>query len=200
MKKFISMFAFAAVLVLGAFALASCGDDDDDITPEPDPTPVYFPIESIEGHVVYDYSPEAIELFNIVYEVTDFDGKKDVFTVTEPGRVEKTYKAKNITDEATVKLTVTAKDVKAIGTGETFNIKFNSYVYLPTTVKGYTFNPQEVNGFGSTIFTDKVGTAENKHINAVKEIYAGTFEAKLALPEVYRKGVTQEWIDADKNK
>ncbi len=30
MKKFISMFAFVAVLVLGAFTLASCGDDDDD--------------------------------------------------------------------------------------------------------------------------------------------------------------------------
>lgn len=30
MKKFLSMFAFMAVLVLGAFTLASCGDDDDD--------------------------------------------------------------------------------------------------------------------------------------------------------------------------
>lgn len=200
MKKFFSSIAIVAFALASVYSFSSCGSDDDDVTPEPDPTPVYFPIESIEGRLVYDYSPEAIELFNIVYEVTDFDGKKDVITVTEPGKVEKTYKAKNITDEATVKLTVTAKDVKAIGTGETFNIKFNSYVYLPTTVKGYTFNPEEVNGFGSTIFTDKVGTAENKHINAVKEIYAGTFEAKLALPEVYRKGVTQEWIDADKKK
>lgn len=32
MKKFISMFAFVAAIVLGAFTLASCGDDDD--TPE----------------------------------------------------------------------------------------------------------------------------------------------------------------------
>lgn len=30
MKKFLSMFAFMAVLVLGAFTLASCGSDDDD--------------------------------------------------------------------------------------------------------------------------------------------------------------------------
>lgn len=30
MKKFLSMFAFAAAIVLGAFALASCGDDDED--------------------------------------------------------------------------------------------------------------------------------------------------------------------------
>lgn len=30
MKKFISMFAFAAAIVLGAFALASCGNDDDE--------------------------------------------------------------------------------------------------------------------------------------------------------------------------
>ncbi len=29
MKKFISMFAFAAAIVFGAFTLASCGDDDD---------------------------------------------------------------------------------------------------------------------------------------------------------------------------
>lgn len=30
MKKFISMFAFAAMIVLGAFTFASCGNDDDD--------------------------------------------------------------------------------------------------------------------------------------------------------------------------
>lgn len=34
MKKFLSMFAFAAAIVLGAFALASCGDDDDIIPVE----------------------------------------------------------------------------------------------------------------------------------------------------------------------
>lgn len=33
------MFAFAAVLVLGAFALASCGGDDDDDPVVPTPTP-----------------------------------------------------------------------------------------------------------------------------------------------------------------
>lgn len=30
MKKFLTMFAFAAAIVLGAFTLASCGGDDDD--------------------------------------------------------------------------------------------------------------------------------------------------------------------------
>lgn len=30
MKKFLSIFAFAAAIVLGAFTLASCGNDDDD--------------------------------------------------------------------------------------------------------------------------------------------------------------------------
>ena len=30
MKKFLSMFAFAAAIVLGAFTLASCGNDDDE--------------------------------------------------------------------------------------------------------------------------------------------------------------------------
>lgn len=30
MKKFLSMFAFAAAIVFGAFTLASCGDDEDD--------------------------------------------------------------------------------------------------------------------------------------------------------------------------
>ena len=33
MKKFLSMFAFAAAIVLGAFTFVSCGDDDDDIFP-----------------------------------------------------------------------------------------------------------------------------------------------------------------------
>lgn len=35
MKKFVSMFAFMAALVLGAFTFASCGDDDDEVTPSP---------------------------------------------------------------------------------------------------------------------------------------------------------------------
>ena len=199
MKKFFSSIAIVAFALASVYSFSSCGDDDDDVTPEPDPTPVYFPIESIEGHLVYDYSPEAIELFNIVYEVTDFDGKKDVITVTEPGKVEKTYKAKNITDEATVKLTVTAKDVKAIGTGETFNYKFNTYVGVLATVKGYEFAPK-IKGFYRDNFTDQVITAENTHINDIKLIYSGTYEAKLALPSEYSKGVTQEWIDADKKK
>lgn len=34
MKKILSMFAFVAAIVLGAFTLASCGGNDDDITPE----------------------------------------------------------------------------------------------------------------------------------------------------------------------
>lgn len=32
MKKIISMFAFAAAIVMGAFTLVSCGDDEDDFT------------------------------------------------------------------------------------------------------------------------------------------------------------------------
>lgn len=198
MKKFFGSIAIVAFALASVYSFSSCGHDDDDVTPEP--APVYFPIESIEGHLVYDYSPEAIELFNIVYEVTDFDGKKDVITVTEPGRVEKTYEAKNITDEATVKLTVTAKDVKAIGTGETFNLKFNTYVGVIATVKGYEFAPREVKGFNSYFFTETVQNYENNYISAVKETYEGTYEAKLALPSEYSKGVTQEWIDADKKK
>lgn len=34
MKKFLTMFAFAAAIVFGAFTLASCGDDEEEKTPE----------------------------------------------------------------------------------------------------------------------------------------------------------------------
>lgn len=142
----------------------------------------------------------AVCVYGIVYEVTDFEGKKDVIIVTEPGKVEKFYKAKKITDEATVKLTVTAKEVEAIGTEATFKLKFNTYVYLPTTVKGYTFAPRELKGFDSRFFTEAVQTYENAYISAVQSTYVGTYETKLALPKEYHNGVTQEWIDADKKK
>lgn len=74
MKKFISMFAFAAMIVLGAFAFASCGSDDED-----DPTP----------------TPEATNKYRFKVEVKDFESAKALYpdlamTYTIPGMEPKT--------------------------------------------------------------------------------------------------------------
>lgn len=79
MKKFISMFAFAAMIVLGAFAFASCGGDDDNDDPTPTPTP----------------TPTESSSYKFTVEVKNFESAKALYpdlamTYTIPGMEAKT--------------------------------------------------------------------------------------------------------------
>lgn len=67
MKKFISMFAFVAALVLGAFSFASCGGDDDDDQNTPNAI-ITYKIEAYVG--MAEPSINRGELETIVKSVT----------------------------------------------------------------------------------------------------------------------------------
>lgn len=205
MKKNYSFLAIVAIALTSVFCFTSCDKKDEPATEQ---KPVMLPIESIEGRLVYDYSESALELFDIKYEVTDFNGKKETFTVTKPGEVELIYKASNIRDVAKVKQIVTAKDVKAVGNEEKFSFKFQTYVDLPTKVGGLTIYPVLSLDVHHSVFSDSyvyydgnfdISMEGDFKQDAIKEIQnllltLANHEGKFALPSELYNGVSEDYV------
>lgn len=201
MKKFFRSFAIVALALVSTGFVTSCGSDDDSKDPDPDPKDVLVPIDQIEGKLMYDYSSETLELFDIKYEITDFDGKQQTIEVTKPGKEEKVFKAKKISDVATVKLIVARKDVKKVGTGDTFRYKFLTRITLPIYAGGYKATiaaaslpetPISVEGWSIDL------EQSPEVIKAVQDYLEGWYEFKLALPEQAYKGVSKDWLNNHK--
>lgn len=205
MNKNYSFLAIVAIALTSVFCFTSCDKKDEPATEQ---KPVMLPIESIEGRLVYDYSESALELFDIKYEVTDFNGKKETFTVTKPGEVELIYKASNIRDVAKVKQIVTAKDVKAVGNEEKFSFKFLTYVELPTKVGGLTIYPVLSTKVEKDILGDSYlyydgnfdismeGSWDQASIKALQNLIVtyANHECKLALPTELYNGISEDYV------
>lgn len=109
MKKFISMFAFAAVLVLGAFAFASCGSDDDD---KDNPSAIItFKIEA--SATLAEPGSMMSELNNIAKSValSTFTAPKNATAEELNAKVEQIVKAADM--EAKVKEKALAAGIKS---------------------------------------------------------------------------------------
>lgn len=98
MKKFISMFAFVAAIVLGAFTLASCGGDDDEEPAEKHTYKFEVTINSYVDQTRHD--PEFIKIADEWKK--ESEAKLPSFTATEK-EAEQIYKDKINEFDAPVK-------------------------------------------------------------------------------------------------
>lgn len=195
MKKFFRSFAIVALALVSTGFVTSCGSDDD--SKDPDPKDVLVPIDQIEGKITYNFSSETLEMFSIKYEVTDFDGKQQTIEVTKPGKEEKVFKAKKITDVANVKMVIEPKDVKKVGTGDVFNYKFFTIVTLPIYAGGMKATLAERVLPTLQLSLDNYNFSVEQSPEAIKFVqdqYVGWYEVSLALPEQAYKGVSKDWL------
>jgi len=102
MKKFNTILAIAAVAMSSVFGLTSCDKEND---------PINVPEESqyIKAVLSYSYTEDALEMFDVNYEITNFDGKVETFTVKEAGYQEKEFNSKDMNQTAKVKTNITVK-------------------------------------------------------------------------------------------
>lgn len=102
MKKFNTILAIAAVAMSSVFGLTSCDKEND---------PVNVPEESqyIKAVLSYSYTEDALEMFDVNYEITNFDGKVETLSVKEAGYQEKELKSKDLDQTAKVKTNITVK-------------------------------------------------------------------------------------------
>lgn len=135
--------------------------------------------------------------------MTDFNGKTEKFTVTEPGKVEKVYKAKKITDVATVKFTITAKDVKKLG--DKRHLKLISEAYADIYIRNkyltdyFAFcRPNNAKLLNADVEVTEKSAQDPEDLRQFQQLYEGTYEAKIALlEEICQKGVSKEWYDTN---
>lgn len=194
MKKYFSSIAMVAVALASVFGLTSCDKEDIPVDPVPEPAPQVLPVDSLGCILEYEYSAEALELFDIKYEVTDFNGNTETFEVTKPGKDVKTYKAKKITDEGNVRLIVAAKDVNAVGKEDKFSFKAYSKVIYAVFAGGKTL---EVPNYAQTnVFINNMvwGPVSQSDIKATQEYFVGTFDVKMFLPEEFKNGISTDRI------
>lgn len=191
MKKITSLLAIAAVALTAALSFGSCSKNDDPaVEPEPEPEKVY-PVDSIVAGIVYEYSEAAIQVFDIKYEVTDFNGHTETFTVTEPGHVEKLYKTADVNAKVNVKLVATYKN-------NIDEIKTDPVDFMFQSDLGGSFY---ANGKSVTIIpeNDYLSYSKGSHTKAEIEEYAKYISGKpftysLSLSDDYKKGVTESLL------
>ena len=191
MKKFNAILAIATVALSAVFGFTSCDKNDEvfDQQPEPELTAQIVPVDALGCILEYEYSAEALDLFEIKYEVTEFDGKVETFEITEPGKGEMTFKANSINDEGNVKLTLTPKDVKAIGNEDTFSFLVFSNVKFVAFAGGANLSQpvREQNALLSAHFFNQQISQSN--LKMAQDHYSGTYNAKVSLPENYKNGI-----------
>lgn len=187
MKKITSLLAIAAVALTAVFSFASCSKNDD---PAVEPEEKLIPVDSLIGVLEYEYSEAFLKLYDIKFEVTDFNGKSETFTVTEPGHAERIYKTTNVSATGKVKVTNTPKDAKNAFTTDSVYLKSAMRIINAAYVRGkliYSIpTPHPENALD--IVADVASTLDYQD----KSPYS--FDFNFSVVDSYKNGVTESWL------
>lgn len=196
MKKITSLLAIAAVALTAALSFGSCSKNDDPAV-EPEPEDKILPIDSIVATLLYDYSETALQLFDLKYEVTDFNGQTETFTVTEPGHTEKVYKTADLNATANIKLHLTYKNnIDEVIKADSAYFSFQSGIIKYISVKGKLFD--FVPDTDHFVLMEGVQSKEDikgyiEYILHATKTYPITYS--ISLSDDYKKGVTESWFN-----
>lgn len=184
MKKIYYILALAMV---GAMSFTSCSKDEPEVEPEK-----VYPVDSLVAGLAYDYSEAAIQILDIKYEVTDFNGNTETITVTKPGYTEKMYKTENVNAKITVKLFATYKnnidEIKA----ESADLTFQSGIFGYFGANGNTVSVFPENGY--VVYSKGVQTKAEIEDYAKYITEASPITYSVSLPNECKNGVTESWL------
>jgi len=185
MKKFNSFFAIATVALTSVFGFTSCDKNEDAIneaaTPVQPKQEQKAQDEFLSATLTYNYSQDAIDMFDINYEITDFDGTVESFMVTEAGKHTKNLKSNNLNAAAKVKTTFSAKSSFVGDENKEYNVLISSIVTgFIGTESGIS---KELNVYNDVLMR---GTAPQykegdvaEFVNQVQKLYAGNYEVQI---------------------
>ncbi len=133
MKKFNSILAIAAVALTSVFGFTSCDKNDDELSQSATPrTQMEQQDEQVPGQLMatleYEYSADALDAFEVKYEIKDFSGNVETFVVTEPGAKKMTLKTDDLHGMASVKAVLTPKENIEEVEGKLYNFTIYSRV------------------------------------------------------------------------
>lgn len=198
MKKITSLLAIAAVALTAALSFGSCSKNDDPaVEPEPEPEKVY-PVDSVIAVLRYNYSEDAIKLLDLKYEVTDFNGQTETFTVTKPGLAEKVYKTADVNAKTNVKLFVTYKNnMNEVAKNDSVDITFASGLYGYASVNGKLLDINTDYAHITAIDGLQQKDMAEQYVKTVASYSPLTYS--MYLGEKYKDGVTESWFNLHGN-
>lgn len=182
------MFAIAAVALTAVFTFASCEKNDDPVVK---PEEKILPIDSITATLAYEFSEAVLKLYDLKYEVTDFNGKKETIAVTGPGSVKKVYKTTDVNAKVSAKLIPTYKNnIDDIKTDSIF-IKFHSAIDGAMYVNGKMIELDHDDS-GKDL---PEGLMPKEDLVEIITSFESRYNYSMFLIDEFKKGVTETWFN-----